>query len=120
MPSEKRDVIAPGAERRQLDWYDVQPMKEIFAEFTPRYGRCELNMRRRDHSDVDRYRSRPANAPNGALLERAQQFSLKHQWQMPDLIEEERSPICELEQARFGDCSARERSFLVPKELALQ
>ena len=113
MVREEWDVLAPRAQRRELDGYDVEAMEQIFPKLAPRHGRREVDVGRRNHADVDAHSARSADAPNGSLLERPQQLALQHQWEMSDLVEKQRTPVCELEESRLGDGRAREGAFLV-------
>ena len=97
MAGEHRNVLPSRAKRRQLDWHDIEPMKEIFAELTPRDCRRELHMRRRDHTHIDRDRTRSAHAPYRPLLQRTQQLSLEYDRQVAHLVEEERPSISKFE-----------------------
>src|SRR5690606_23175923 len=55
-----------------------------------------------------------------ALLERAQELRLQIEGQLPDLVEEDRSPLRRLERADAALARAGERAALVPEELALE
>ena len=57
---EQRDVLAPLAQRRNLDAHHVQAVEEIRAEAPVRHHRREVAMGRRDHPDVDGHGARPS------------------------------------------------------------
>jgi len=65
------------------------------------------------NSYVDADRIRAADTPHDALVERTEQLSLKILRQLPDLVEEERSAVGLLEDARPGRHRAGEGATLV-------
>src|SRR5665213_1825284 len=60
------------AERWHRDWYDIQPVQEILAEFTFAYKLFEVAMGRRQYSNVHRNGVVAANTFNFAFLQHAQ------------------------------------------------
>src|SRR5215217_9463858 len=60
------------------------------------------------------------DAPNLSLLERAQEFRLHADIELPDLVEKQRPAIGDLKQTFLLGMRASERSLLVSKQLRLQ
>ena len=72
MLDQRRDVVLPLAQRRQLNGDHVQPVVEILAE--PPFVRepAQIDVGRRDDADVDLDRLHAAEAHELALLHHAQ------------------------------------------------
>src|SRR5688572_18540710 len=77
-------------------------------------------MRRRENAHVGATLLAAADALERTLLENAQQFHLHVEAHVPDLVQEQRAAIGELEAADARRQRAREGAFLVTEQLALQ
>ena len=77
-------------------------------------------MRRRDDSDVHRDVHRAAHAAERARLEHAQELGLELRRHLPDLVQEQRAAVGELEQALPEAFRVGERPALVAVQLALE
>src|SRR5215475_1106678 len=64
-------------------------------------------------------RLRPTDSLEFAFLQRAQKKRLALWWQIADIIEEQRSAVCSLEQAGLARGGSGERTFLVSEQLTL-
>src|SRR5262245_24092466 len=93
---ERRDVLAPLAQRRDRHRKDVEPIEEVGAEGTRADLRLQIAIRAGDHTHVGAQRARPANPLELLLLEHAQQLRLRLERQLADLVEEERAAVGEL------------------------
>src|SRR5205807_6738635 len=85
---EGRDVLAPLAERRQVDRDDVQPVKEILAERSVGDGLRDVTVRRGDQPNIDLEVARVADATDLALLDRAPELDLYRRRDLGDPGEE--------------------------------
>ena len=94
---DRRDVVAPGPERRHGDGEDVEPVVEILAERPPRDLALEIPVRRGDDADVDGGRVVAAEPQHLTLLEDAQEAGLQRDGDVPDLVEEDRPGVGGLE-----------------------
>ena len=93
------DVLAPLAQRRQLDLHHVEPVVEVLAE-APGLGLGQqVAVRGGDHADVHHPQVVVAEAAQLAALERAQQLHLGGGRHVADLVEEERAAVGALDQA---------------------
>jgi hypothetical protein len=117
---EQRDVLAPVAQRRDVDPHHVQAEVEVLAEAALADALLEVLVRRRDDPDVHRHGLRPAHALELPLLEEAQQLHLRGERDLAHLVQEDRSAAGHLELARLLPDRARERALLVAEELALE
>ncbi len=115
---EQRDVLFAVAQRRRHHREDVEPVEEIRAEPTGPHRLGEVAVRGGDDAHVEFDRARAAHALDFSLLEDAQQLDLQVQRQVADLVEEDGAPVGELEPPDLARHGARERAFLVPKQLA--
>ena len=70
---ERTDLLAPLAQRRQLDREDREPVVEVRAERAARDHLLEVAVRRGDDAHVDLDRLRAADALDDALLQHAQE-----------------------------------------------
>src|SRR5687767_260772 len=120
MRREEDEVVAPGAELRQLDGDDSQTVVEVFAEFLVRDHLLEIPVRGGDEPHVNRYRFPAPDTLDFALLDGAEDFALQHETHVPDFIEEQRPPAGPLEAADLAGDGAGEGALLVAEELALQ
>ena len=62
----------------------------------------------------------PADAPEGTLLQHPQQPGLQRERHLPDLVQEQRALVRDLQQAALPVARVGECAFLVAEELALQ
>ena len=115
-----RDVLAPFAQRRDLDPDHVEPMQQIFAEQPGPDTRFEILMGRRDHAHVHAHRDLAADAVELALGEHPQQPGLQRRRHVADLVEEQRATVGLLEAATAQRIRAGERALLVPEQFALE
>ena len=86
------------AERRHFDLEDLQPVDQVLAEAA---GRDEFRQRpvgRRDHAEVRRSVPGVADRRHLAALDRAEQLDLRRQWDVADLVEQDRPAVGELQQ----------------------
>ena len=88
---QRRDVVAPRAQRRQLDVDDVQAIEEIGAEAAVAHLGLEVAVGGGDQPDVDRDRSARAERRDLALLDGAQELRLQPERDLGDLVEEQRA-----------------------------
>ncbi|MNQ67409.1 hypothetical protein D3C85_819310 [compost metagenome] len=119
MPCQRKNVARPLAQRGQRQMHHVQPVEQVFAEMAG--GHCVLqpHVGRGHHAHVDRHALARAQAHHFSLLQHAQQLHLDRQWQVADLIEEERAAVGCLEPSSLGRERAGKGAFLMAEELAL-
>src|SRR2546422_1109668 len=117
---EKRDVLGPLAQGREIDGKDVQPVVEVGAKLSRLDQLLERPVRGGDDPDVAPDRVRAADPLELLLLEHAKQLRLEVQRQVTDLVEEERAAVRELEAADPACDGTGEGATLVAEELALQ
>src|SRR5262249_8473811 len=120
MPCEHRDVVRTVAKRRDRDREHRQTEIEILAVMPGRDRRLQGPVRGGDDAHVDLDGRRAADALEPLLLERAKNFRLQRERQIPDLVEEQRASMRQLELARLARRRARERTLLVPEELRFE
>ena len=75
---EERDVLAPLAQRRQVDREHVEPVEEVLAQLAvgDRLGRVLVGGGHHAHVDLDLVLA-AAHAPEAAFLQHAQQLGLR-------------------------------------------
>src|SRR5690606_12841385 len=117
---ELHDVVAALAQRGHVDRKNAEPIVEVLAESPRGDLLLEVSVRCRDDPHVDRMRAIVAHALVLVLLEHTQQLALQIQRDLPDLVEEDRAAVRELETADPVPMGARERTLYVPEEFALE
>ena len=117
---EQRDVLAPLAQRREVDGHHLQPVVEVLAEASGRDRPPEVAVGGSDDPDVHLPPLRPAHGADLVLLEDAQELGLERRRDVPDLVEEDRAAVRLREQTGRVGHRARERAAHVPEELALE
>ena len=119
MLDELRNVLTPIAQRRYGDGKHVEPVVQVATETTLTDFLGQVAIGRRNDADVDVDGARAAEPFDLALLQHAEQLGLELERQLPDLVEEDRSAVGELETANLRRMRARKRAALAPEELAL-
>src|SRR6202795_1159296 len=114
-----RDIFFSLAEWRHLNRDDVEPIKEILAEAAGADLLLEVLVRGGDDADVHADRLLAADTLEGLLLQDAQHLGLGLEAHVPDLVEEDRAPVRQLELAPAARDGAGEGAPLVAEELGL-
>ena len=91
MIDQRRDLLAPLAQRRQPQPDDVEAVEQVLAEAPVGDERLEVGVGGGDDADVDLHRLRLAEAVDFVGLEEAQQLGLELGADLGDLVEEERA-----------------------------
>src|SRR5207247_11433966 len=115
----ERDVLRPFPERRHADREDAQSVIEVGAKSPALDGLFQIPVARGKHPDIDGDRLGAADPLELALLEDPEELWLQLQGQVPDLVEEERPAVSQLEPALPPGQRAREGPPLMPEQLAL-
>ncbi len=108
---EQWDVLAPLAQRRDVNADDVQPVEKVLAELPRGHGLFERLVRGGDNAHVGRDRLVAADPLEGAGLQNPQDFGLGGRGHVADFIQEKRPAMALLEFAdalerRAGECAA--------------
>src|SRR6185312_134194 len=118
--SDRPDVTAPLAQRRQLNREHLEAVEQIAPEGSFANALAQGRVRRREDAHVAMCRrAGRADAANAVAVERAEQLGLGFDRQVPDFVEEERAALGLFERAAPPRDGARERAFFVAEELAL-
>src|SRR6266566_690389 len=113
------NVPRPFAKRWQANRDDAQPVVEIGTERTSLNGLLQVPVCRGNDPHVHADGLVTADPLEVALLEHAEQLRLQLQRQIPDLVQEERTPVGELKPPNASSQSARECTLLMSKQFAL-
>src|SRR5690242_4149727 len=116
---QQRNVLAPFANWRNVNWYDVQPIVEILAKSPGRNFAFQGLIRRGNHPHINGNGFRAANPRDHVVLQHAKDFRLCRQAHVAYLIQKERALVGLLELSRAISNSAGEGAFHVAEELAL-
>ena len=117
MAHQRRDVLAPIAQRRHVNRNDVEAVEQILAERALRDFFFEVLVGRGDHADVDLDDPVAAEPFELLLLKDAQHLGLRLQAHVADFVEEDRALVGLLELADLPIGGAGERALLVAEEL---
>ena len=120
MLGDERDVLAPLAQRRQVDRNDVDPIEQVFAKTAVGNPLRQILVGRRDHPDVGFHFLEAADAPEFPLLEHAQELHLHHAAHLPDLVQEYRPALRDLDEPLLVRLGAGEGAAHVAKQLRFQ
>ena len=97
MARQDQHIVAALAQRRNLDREHRQPEVQILAELTLAHSLFEVAVRRRYDARVDVKRLRTADTLELLLLEGSKDLGLEREWQIADLVEEQRAAMGQLE-----------------------
>jgi hypothetical protein len=103
---EERNVVAALAQRWHSDQEHVDPVEQVVAELACRHRGTQVDGGRRDDPDVGRTFEAVADAPHAAVLQGAVELDLHRERQLADLVEEQRSVVCLLEQPGMIGCAS--------------
>src|SRR5690606_34770065 len=116
----ERDVVAPLAERRDVERDDVEAVVQVAPEGALAHLVLEVAVRRGDDADVDGDGLRRADGHDLALLERAEQLDLERRRHLADLVEEEGPSAGGDEEAVLVPDRAGEGALDVAEELGFE
>ena len=117
---EKRNVVAPFAQRRQLNRNHIQTVEQIFAKRAGRDHPGEVRVRRGDHAHIHLDCLIVADALELPLLQGAQQLHLQRRARGSDFIQKERSLVCLLESTLSCSGCAGKRTSDVTEQLCFE
>ena len=104
---QERDVVAPLAQRRQLEADDVEAVVQVLAELAARDVGFDVAVGRGDHPHVDfRFLGR-ADRTHLAFLQHAKQLHLQAQRQLADFVEQDGAAVGFAEESRGGESRRR-------------
>ena len=101
MPGELRNILLVLSKGWDADWHHVEAVVEVFTESAFLECGPQVAIGGGDQSHVDLKRPGAAQPFKFTLLKHPKQFHLDGGRHVPDLIEENRTSIGELEFARF-------------------
>ncbi len=119
-PRQRRDVLAPLAQRRQLDGHHVEAVIQVVAEAAGRDLVFEILIGGGDDTGIDADGTALADALEFLLLQDAQQLDLQLRAHAGDFVEEDGAAVRRLETAGLVVDGAGEGALDVAEQLALQ
>src|SRR5512135_2258766 len=118
LPRQRIDILRAFAQRRDLDLDDVQAIEKVFTEATLLHLPFEVPVGGAEDADVGLARRGIPYALVLAVLQEPQQFRLQGKGKIPDLVEEERSPLAGGDAPRVVADRSGERPFHMAEQLA--
>src|SRR5262245_20633092 len=113
MAYEPGNISGTLAQRGKFDWKDIQAVIQVASELLPRDHFLEVLMRCGDEADICFNRTRGTESLELALLQGAEQFRLEFRRNVADLVQKQRSPVCEFHSSDFlRDCAGKRTSFM--------
>src|SRR5262245_57955348 len=97
MIDEERDILTAVAQRRHMDWYHIQTIKQIITEGVFGHHLPELLIRCSDNPYIRANGFTTPHPLKFTLLEHAQQFGLQIEAQTPHLVEKQCPRMRQLE-----------------------
>jgi hypothetical protein len=116
---QRGNVLAPLDERGNGERDHAQPVVQILAEAPGAHRGLQVLVGGGEHAHVDPDRLVAADALDLPLLERAQQLRLRLERHVATFVEKQRAAVGGFELAFAARDRARERTLLVPEQLAL-
>src|SRR6266566_3190738 len=117
---QQRDVLRPGAQRRQREVHHVEAVVEVLPEAAGPHLALEVAVAGGDEAHVDRHREARAEGRHLALLDGAQELRLQGERDLRHLVEEEGAALGGAEDAVVVVHGAGERPAPVAEELAVE
>src|SRR5882762_4967027 len=114
--SQHRNIFDAFAQRRKIEWDYVEAIEKIFAKSAMRDFIFQYFVGGRDDADIDRNRLIGSNRLQPLLFEDAQNFGLRAQAHVPDLVKEKRTAIGFFKFPNFIFRCSCEASFGMPKQ----
>src|SRR5207237_1700267 len=99
---------------------NIQAVKQIFAKFPLLNHVMKFAIGGRDQACIGSQRARASQAFELPFLEQTQQLGLQLEWNIPDLVEEYRAAVRQLEAADALCDGAGECAFFVTEQLAFK
>jgi hypothetical protein len=116
---QKWNVFLAIAQRRQGQTHNVEPVKKVFAETSRCDFLLQVAVRRGHDANVDLDALQRTQRAQFLFLQHAEQLHLQLQRQLPNLVEESRAAVGQLDQSPLGfDCAGKRASDMA-KQFAL-
>src|SRR6185436_9612144 len=103
------DVFAAFAERRDPDGEHADTVEQILPEFSARHHLRDIPIRCSDDSELDGYLALAAHSAKAHRIEELEELRLRALRKLRDLVEKQRSPICQFDEAATSRTGIRER-----------
>ena len=120
MVDERADLVAPFAQRRDVEPDDVQAVEEIFAEAPLADGGFEVRVGGGDDAHIDDRGSRFADRCDFAGFEEAEQLRLQLEAEFADFVEEEGAVAGAADDAGVVAVGAGEGAAPMAEQMALE
>ena len=117
---EQAHVAGPLPERRQRDRDHVDAEEEVLPELALPDELRGVSVRRRHEADVHVHEPGRPDASDLPFLKRPEELGLQRPWELPDLVEEQRAAVRDLDHPRLDAVRASERAALVAEQLRLE
>src|SRR5437867_5420299 len=117
---QERDVLAPLAQRREMDVDDLQAVKEILVEGPRPHGGAQVGASRDDEAEAAADRLVVPEPAELAILQDAEELRLRFEREDFDLVQEQCGAVRQLEDAHPAAVGSGERAPLVSEQLALE
>src|SRR5580658_1778916 len=108
---EKRDILASLAQRGEVDARNIQSEKQIFAKTSATRHRFKIVVGGGDKADIQWNAAVAADAADFPLFDHAQDFCLRAQAHVADLVEKNRAAVSGNQQAVAVFVGAGKRAF---------
>src|ERR1035437_37609 len=118
MANERRDVLAPFAQRRQMQRENMQAVEQVTAEFFLFHRTNQIAIGGGDQPHVHMDRPRSSQAFKLLVLQNTQQLGLQLQRNISNLVEQQSALIRQFQPADFPIYGSRESSSFVAEQLA--
>ena len=114
---DQQHIIATAAQRRHFDGHHVKAVEQVFAKLTSANPQAQVPVRCTHYAHIDNPRLVFAQALDFAGLQHTQQFGLRRQIQLGNLVQEQCALVGFLENPWAVGIGSGKRPFHVAKQL---
>src|SRR5437867_855354 len=107
------------AQRRDLNWDDGKPEKQVFSKLLLLDEILQISIRCSHHPRIDANGFKSADTFERLLFDHTQNLGLNRKVKLADLVEKHRSLVCQFELSGLSSKGARIRTFLMSKQFVL-
>src|SRR5688500_9196174 len=115
-----RNVVSALAQRRQLNLDGVESKQQILAKPSLGHFSMQVGIRRRQQSHIHLLRLGRSDSLKITRLQHSQQLRLQVQRHVSNLVEKQRSAVCEFKTSNTIALRVSKRTTHVPKQFAFE
>ena len=107
------EILAPAPQGQELQHETLQPPEQVVSELAQRHELLQVAVGGRHHAQIHRHRTGRTHREDLSLLEHPQEYCLRLEGKIADLIEKQGPPVGGTHQSRAIFDGTRERPLAV-------